>query len=265
MTLKQVIQVTIGLAAVSILLPFQNCSKATFSAAPNSIHAASSCYHELQRTTEPVKAILVLDMSGSNWEGIGSDPDKSVRAGSMQEFYNEYKTKTNFSWGLIAFKSTYAMGLLNGGSQANEVFGDAAKMQAGINYFSSIKDELQTPYKAAIRMVSDLISSDTSASPTTRYVVVFLSDGNPTDYPNTAAGNTSIRNDVGALVDLRPDHISFNSIYYGPADADASSRMHMMADVGKGQFLDTNNNPSGKTFNISDVIGVPGSNCTANQ
>lgn len=263
-------KITLLPLSVLLLMGFQNCSKANFSSSDSSsstndasglVHSPSSCQAQLQQATAPIKLLFVVDMSGSNYTNPGTDPDKSVRAGSIQRFYDDYKAKSNFGWGFIGFQGTSAYALINNGSRATARFSDASSMQTAINTFDAWLDSDNTPYRAALNMAYSAIAADTGAASTTKYVVVFLSDGLATDYANNSSGTSQLQSDVQSVVGLLPGRITFNTVYYGPTDASASGRLQNMATAGGGRFLDTNANSSGKSFYIDDVINLPGTTC----
>jgi predicted P-loop ATPase len=66
---------------------------------------------------------------------------------------------------------------------------------------------------------------------------------------------------VRQILAARPGQVTFNTVFYGAADAQASGRLSLMARTGNGYFLDTNTNPTGKDFLISNIVDVPGSAC----
>lgn len=208
-----------------------------------------SCSTTLQGMTVPVKVMLVVDQSGSNVSASGSipasDPNKTVRAGSIQQFFNNYKTKTNFSWSFIGFNDGTAMEYVSGAPSNNP-----NNMQSAINQFTAATDEGGTPYSAALDMARREITNDHSSADT-KYIVVFLSDGMPDSGFNS-------RSEVQAVLNAAPGQVTFNAIYYGATNPDASNLMKDMATEGLGRFLDTNANPNGKSFQIGDVVYVPG-------
>lgn len=246
---------------------FQNCAKANFSEAAESSlglqlghdddssrgvitdTGAPSCREELQALTVPVRMIFVVDISGSNAGRSGTDPDKDVRAGSMQRFFNSYSSRVNFGWSLLTFAGASAIVITQ---NAN-----ALSMQNALNSFSSMKDEGNTPYVPALRSAADTIRADSSAPATTKYIVTFLSDG----MPNPNVSESSLRSEVEKLIAVAPGRVSLNTVFYGDANADASERLRKMAAAGGGNFLNTNNNPTGNVFLISDLVQVPGVVC----
>jgi len=255
---------------------FQNCSKANFGAssaasassggdANGLVHVPGSCHAQLLQATVPIKVLFVVDMSGSNFGEYfraGTDPDRRVRGGSIQKFFDDYKAKSNFNWGFIGFRGSQALALINNGDTGSGRFSaSVSDMSAALSTFNGMFDSGLTPYKAALSMATQIIQADTLASSDTKYVVVFLSDGMPTDYPPGSAGDAEMTKDVSALTSILPGRVSFNTVYYGEVDASASGRLRDMSLAGGGEFLDTNNNPTGKSFYIADYINIPGVSC----
>lgn len=215
-----------------------------------------SCATQLEGMTVPVKIMLVVDQSGSNVSASGtipaSDPDKSVRAGSIQKFFNDYSHKGNFSWSLIGFHADQAKSFVG---TSTKVFSNTpSEMQTAIDQFAQEADNGNTPYAMALNAAKTGIQSDTTRTAETKYVVVFISDGMPDPAISAEQAKTAVKSVTG----VDPDQISFNAIYYGAANPSATSLMSQMATAGLGRFLDTNANPSGKTFSIGDVVYVPG-------
>lgn len=274
----------LGWAIVALFLlvtGFQNCSKASFSADSAASKGSNNdtngnngglgglgnnddeaygvitqtggpnCRDELKSLTVPVKMFFVVDVSGSNFEnqGPGSDPDKVVRGGSMTRFFNSYSTKSNFAWGMITFAGSSATTLAANSS--------AASMSGALSTFMQLRDSGSTPYIAALNETKNRIAADTGRAPGTKYVVVFLSDG----LPNPMVSDANLNSAVTSILNTVPGQISFNTVYYGRTDAAASGRLRMMSQTGGGNFLDTNTNPTGQAFLISDLINIPGVVC----
>lgn len=246
----------IALSLFVLVLGFQNCSKANFKTSNASL-LYQSCTAQLGTTDFPIKVLFVVDTSGSNAGGGGSDPGKAVRGGSINEFVETYKARANFSWGFIHFSGTQAFSLI--GSSGNPTFTPTVSvMQNAIGSFYGVNDNGLTPYEAALNSArTALVNEAASAPPLTKFVVVFLSDG----LPDPAVADSVLKSKVQAIAAVRPGAVAFNAIYYGDADAEANARLKMMASAGAGQFLDTNARPNGKQFVISDVINVAGLNC----
>lgn len=215
------------------------------------------CVDVLQTINVPLKLLFVVDTSGSNinYQGWGTDPDKAIRGGSIDEFFIKYWNKPNFSWGFLTFSGSTAKSLI--GSNSNPLFSPLWEdMDFAIDTFYGLNDNGSTPYREAIWKAGDTIWDDFDSNPETRYVVVFMSDGMPEPHVNI----NTLMDDVADLVNIYPGRISFNTIYYGPYDPDAANRLYNMANTGGGVFLDTN--VSGLSFQIDNTIQIPGVDCT---
>jgi Mg-chelatase subunit ChlD len=212
------------------------------------------CRDQLHSETSPIKMVFVVDVSGSNVKNnnsAGSDPKKVVRGGSMNRFYSTYVAKSNFAWSLITFSNSSAdtrLALTNG---------NASAMRSTIDDFMNLRDNGDTPYVAALEEARQAIVDDKNRSANTKYIVVFLSDG----LPNPQVSDSTLNSRVQAIKDASPGAVSVNTIYYGDEDAAASERLKMMAKTGEGNFLDTNANPTGTIFSISDLVILPGVTC----
>jgi Mg-chelatase subunit ChlD len=267
----RVLSLAIGLFA---FISFQNCSKANFSASTAAAAAGvgplaigtnddngsgivtqtggANCHQELRSVTVPVKLVFVVDVSGSNVKNgkdPGTDPDKAVRGGSIERFFNSYRAKSNFFWNFITFADSSADAMIE---NAN-----ASSMQTTIDSFMAMDDSGSTPYAAALDKAKLVITDDSARAANTKYIVVFLSDG----FPNPAISDSDINSKIQSVLNVVPGSISLNTIYYGQEDADASARLKMMAKTGGGNFLDVNMNPTGNVFSISDLVIIPGIVC----
>jgi hypothetical protein len=211
----------------------------------------------LTTTTQMIKFLFVLDTSGSNAGSNGTDPDKTVRGGSLQQFFTDYNSKSNFYWALDYFQGSTATPLTSGFSSSSTVF------QGAINSFMQVVDSGSTPYQAAMSLAESQISSDPdlNSASAPKYVVVFMSDGQPTDYGSNIVAAAEA--DVQTLMNIAPGRITFNTVFYGQPEADqqAPTVMQGMATTGSGIFLDTSTNPSGKDFQVSNIINIPGQTC----
>ena len=250
------------LIAVGLFALFQNCSKVAFSteAKLKGVNAdgnpeigdpeypeTNSCYKVFNDVQTPVELLFVVDVSSSN---KSTDPDQSVRADSINRFYQAFKSKVNFSWNVISFAGSAAT------VRAQE--STANSVENFISWLYSYAHDVKgTPYDAALNKTIEMISGDMNKSAYKKYVVVFLSDGKPSGGESDAYWSSEAAK-IAALV---PGRVSFNTIYYGPIDAGASGLLRSMAQAGKGNFLDTNSNANGKVFEIADVARVPGEIC----
>lgn len=240
---------------------YQNCSPVNFGTSRESSsvkgdgtdaeiddgNTHQNCRTVLDTLKTPIELIFVVDASSSN---KSTDPDKSVRAGSIDQFYQLYKSKTNFSWDVISFAGSTAT-----------VRARASTAQSVEDFISWLyaypHDVKGTPYDAALSGTSDLIKADPHPSADKKYAVVFLSDGRPSGSDSDSYWASK----VTQLISVVAGRISFNTIYYGGDNAEASGLLKAMAIAGGGNFLDTNKNPTGKVFNIADTVVVPGEVC----
>ena len=231
---------------------FQNCNKVKFSANDQSSSVirtdtgGPNCRTVLETIQTDVNIIYVVDVSGSNKT---SDPNKEVRAGSLSRFYNSYSSKTNFSWNAISFAGSSA--------KVRLAEGDGQTFSDFLNWFDGFNDTGGTPYVLALDKTTELVNADPTPTATGKYVVVFISDGKP----DPAVEDDVLQEEVLEIVATLPGRVSFNTVYYGPENSDASDRLKMMAQVGGGNFLDTNKNSTGNLFSLSDLVVVPGEVC----
>ena len=227
---------------------------------PKTPPGSTTCTGNLGSTTRLTKMIFVLDMSGSNSSSPGcalgpncTDDGKKMRAGSIQKFFDDYGSHSNFTWALEVFQGTTASALTGG---TNLGFTNALGMQSAITNFESLPDAGDTPYVAALDMARAAIAGDADLNSVKnpQYIIVFMSDGQP-----DGAGDTpgTILGEIAAIEALSPGKISFNSVYYGNGDLTPAGLLQSMAAAGDGNFLNTNSNPTGLDFKISDLINVP--------
>ena len=268
--------IMVGMAAAL----FQNCSSKNFSAVDSSqtqqgipgtpgygeiptFTIPKSCVSVLQSITVPVKLLFVVDVSGSNAQGNNqdpaSDPMKAYRGGSIQAFYNDFGAHSNFYWGFETFQGMGAKSLINSGTPpmtSPTLSVNGSDMQNAIDAFNMTLDNGNTPYREALQMAQQIIQNDVDASGQAKYIVVFLSDGQP----NPFVSDNQLSQYVHDVVNAKPGRVSLNTIYYGTPDLEASTRLLNMSKDGGGQFLDTNIT-GGRTFPISNVVTIPGAAC----
>ena len=112
-------------------------------------------------------------------------------------------------------------------------------MTNAITRIGTVADGGGTPYRSALTMARAAVTYDVNANPAqiSSYVIVFLSDGQPTDY-GTPIDDNSIDGDVQTLKGA--GRVTLSTVYYGPVDPASSGRLSRMAQIGGGKFLDTN-------------------------
>ncbi len=284
---KQWLVVLISLVC---MVGFQNCSKVEFSGTEDSatkggnpdlpgdpggnpggddgggtIDQPCEDVAAIQRHT---KIVFVVDTSGSNVKNCRSgdmdcvpatDPMKAFRGGAIETFFNKYQAKTNFEWGFFTFSGSSARSLIDDGV-SERLSNTAAEMSQAIVDFKSVKDEGGTPYKAALSLVKRTIEADAdlNAASDPQYVVVFISDGYPSDYNIVGDfASSQAASDIDALKAVAPGRVSLSSIFYGNLqEPEAVQLLTDMAARGDGQFK---NVAAGGTIEIDDLI--PGKVC----
>ena len=238
---------------------------------------------QLQSVTVPVKILFVVDTSGSNNISTTNngtlscglfqtcapptDPDKSLRGGSIANFFSQYSAKTNFSWGFEVFSNGGGQAYITSGSKQSPSFSNASAMQSAINQFNNESDGGDTPYIAALSMAQSTLASDPGINSTAvnapLYYVIFLSDGYPTDAVNSdgTVNQAQVDKSISQLVSLAPGRVFVSTVYYGTInDPVASGLLQSMSQVGHGQFLNVDTSTT-STININDLITVPSSQC----
>jgi len=226
--------------------------------------------------TRLTKILFLMDTTGSNAQWIDlttdtqcttpnnvgcvppTDPNKSFRLGSIQSFWNQYSSKTNFQWGFITFAADatddYVGDISSGSFTSNK-----NTFQTVLNNFSQSTDDGDTPYGLALDAAASAILNDpdrgTAANP--QYYVIMLTDGYPTDFTTPTAATSFIN----SMLATAPNQVTLSTVFYGtqnaPSSASAISMLTGMAGLGNGQFMNVNNPASG--INISSVI--PGHSC----
>lgn len=217
----------------------------------------------IQSVNRNLRIIFMVDDSGSTKT---TDPNDTNRVATVQNFINTYGSKTNLTYSYSYFgdnASTYSISGNNFGSSAANVFGDAADAQSALNKFEALPvgGAGSTNYDNAFSRIKNIISADDPSQNDQSYVVVFMSDGQPTDLGSGATnqinGITQLAHDLMALA--VSGRITLSTVYFGPAtDTQAQNNLQTMAALGSGQFVNTNTTTS---FSIDNLITVPGTAC----
>lgn len=256
---------------ISLLVLTTACAKSNFSADDSASQQGNGnggggdvglkCSDVLQTATVPVRVVLSVDISGSNENHIdqndiarpGNDIGKTRRGGAIQAFFNKYGARSNFAWSFLTFNFDSSKSLI--GPELSPRFSTSrAEMATAINIFYGLKDDNGTPYQAALDRIYQTIANDSGYTADAKYVVVFISDG----IPDPAISSTALTNMITQIRGLAPGQVSFNTIYYGTSNFDATSRLSLMASVGGGAFLDASN---GQVPDIADTVQIAGNNC----
>lgn len=244
------------ISSVATLLLMSSCSDFKINAKPESSVDLSSlssfCTLPPKAIGQFTKVMFVVDQSGSNAGGVGpTDPTKARRRDAITNFYKAHSNNKYIQWGFISFQSDAATAFIT-----DPYYQAASSFPAALAKFETTTDQGATPYKAAIFEVNKAITSDLQLAKNddeANYEVIFMSDGNPTDY-GQPPNDGSIYQDITNLVKLAEGRIHFSTVYYNVssgADAQASGRLKEMANVGFGKFLDASN---GEDINIDELI-----------
>lgn len=212
---------------------------------PSELASAKSigeiCTIEPSASETFTKIMYVIDKSGSNKSGnaptyVPTDPDGSYRISSARDFYQKHASNPYTKWGLITFQDPGTRAVIADGTGTAIFTQDSQLITDGINSIPN-GDTGGTPYFAALGLVRSAILKDQLQSPSERsmYIVIFLSDGEPTD---GATNDQSLQTEIQTLTSL--GQVTLHTVYYGPQSATASGRMLRMAQWGGGNFLDTN-------------------------
>jgi len=200
----------------------------------------------------------MIDNSGST---ATTDPAHNYRVKTIQDFLASYGSHTNLTYSFGYFSGTtspeWDMTSNRFQATASTIFGDSTGLSNALNVYENINSSGYTPYKAAFTALTTEAQTDEAAGVKQDYVVVFMSDGQPTD----------ISGDVHTAIISMVDHLrttvqsngssllTVSSVYFGP-DSDTTSigNLKTMATEGSGQFVDTNVT---QTISINDIITVP--------
>ena len=212
-------------------------------------------------TTENLRILFMVDNSGST---AATDPNHTYRTKTLNSFLSAYGSHQNL---------TYSFGYFNGSSAkaydfsrarfqttVASPFGPASAMPPVLQKFDSYPPQGNTPYTAAFRALGALVHLDETSGVKQNYVVVFMSDGIPTDiYGDASIEISNLVRELRTEVESNGSSLlTVSSVYFGPDDdADSIHNLEVVARSGQGQFVDTNKLAS--ALQINDVITVPGS------
>ncbi len=235
----------------------ETCTNGSF----NGNYAYASCAScTVSNVSTMAKILFLVDTSGSN---TSTDPSNTYRLGSINTFFNTYKSKNNFYWGLISFGDTDVDYVSQAGS-ASTFTSSSTVMQNAITSFSAgtIAFGL-TPYLSAMQDAQRAITNDPDNTSGNRasglkYYVVLMSDGVPSDftpagaisYTTTSANYTPY---VNALLGAAPGAVTLDTVLYGNQNA-STVPVNMLSGIasdGHGVFTDSTNL---STININNLM-----------
>ncbi len=238
--------------------------------------------------TQNIRIVFMVDDSGSTFGRSGTDPKYIYRGASVNNFLSQYGSKPNFTYAYGEFDdqndSTF-FNILSGKldlSVTSNVFGNAANMKTALSVYEDPNTDHggQTYYDAAFNRMTSVINADpvVSGGFGSAYAVLFMSDGAPSMDNNTTLDHAGLNALVTGMINAasaKGKIVKLNTIYFGPetgivdstpnppVTADqAIGNLQYMAQVGGGNFLDTNKITPGSTFDIPSVIQLPGQDCS---
>jgi len=200
----------------------------------------------------------MIDNSGST---NTTDPNHYYRVKTIQDFLANYGSHTNLTYSFGYFSGTtspeYDMVQNKFKSSTLNIFGNATGLSSALTKYESTSSSGNTPYSAAFAALNSEVTADEQAGTKQDYVIVFMSDGQPTDINgNVASGIISMVDQLRLSVQNNGSSLmTVSSVYFGPENDNISiGNLQTMANEGQGQFVDTNING---TLSIHDLITVP--------
>lgn len=209
-------------------------------AQPNSVKG-TFCNEDPETVVFPVKVWMVIDDTGSMRE---NDPNKG-RYSAVEELVNKLAAPGKVFFGGEVFSSEKTAVF------STPRFTDDAALFISQERAVAGPGDGKTPYLVALDLALTEITADvnvdTALAKRTRYVVIFLSDGLPTDDSTEAE-------DVGAVANLMAlkssvGGLTVNTVYLGGGTDTASALLQKMAAAGEGQF---------KSFPNGDALDYTG-------
>ncbi|MBS1959452.1 MAG: VWA domain-containing protein [Bdellovibrionales bacterium] len=229
-----------------------------------------TCTETIDTTTANLRIMFMVDNSGSTFPSgndPGTDPNFHYRAQTIKDFLTQYGTKTNFTYSFGYFSGTsakvYDMNSNSfkaaGSITANNFFGNSTQLNTALTNYQNITPSGNTPYGAAFNATkTEVIADEGAHGATYQYIMIFMSDGKPTDANSNIQSWSQISNLVPDLLAAAgsSNSLAVGTVYFGPAnDSTAISNLSQMATQGGGQFVNTNTTTN---FTINDVISIPG-------
>ena len=194
---------------------------------PNSIKG-TFCNEDPETVVFPVKVWMVIDDTGSMKD---NDPNMG-RYSAVEDLVSKVAAPGKVFFGGEVFSSEKTAVF------STPRFTDDAALFISQERAVASAGNGKTPYLVALNLaLSELtadVNVDTALAKRTRYVVIFLSDGVPTD------GSTEAE-DVGAVANLmalksQVGGVNVNTVYLGGGTDTAPALLQKMAAAGEGQF-----------------------------
>jgi len=244
-----------------LILAFQNCAPTAVSSRSQNQTQTAPCTPVSQTLTQDLRILFLVDNSGST---KATDPHQYYRSQVLKIFLQQYGNKQNLTYlyGFFSGTKAYFFDSAIGGfhSVGNLPFGPAVDLTTALNTFNLIPPSGNTPYKAALQLATQSIQNDLQqGSKVKNYILIFMSDGEPTDVSNQPSLPGNLQDLVQkamALIQAAGGTLTLSTVYFNGANVAAdASNLQLMAQIGGGQFVNTNLNPN---LTINDLITVPG-------
>ncbi len=205
------------------------------------------CLFDPDEVGSDTKFLFVIDKSRSNtW----TDPNGVIRATSIEAFVEQNRENRRYHYGLIAFMGEQALAYTVKTGTTAAFLQDRGEIFAATGRIRSEVDDGGTPFKAGLLASRLAIEEDkkTGKSANTNYIVMFISDGEPTDVQS----ESELDQLVQEIIDVEPGKVYLSAAFYSDKpNAEASARLARMAKVGKGKFNDFANSTK---WDFSDLI-----------
>ncbi len=231
------------------------------------------CTGTIEKTTQNLRIMFMVDNSGST---LDTDPDQLIRVQTIKNFIKKYGDKVNFTYSFGFFSSdTYIFNIetqkfinIQMKGMPRSVFGNSHDLSQALNAFGKLDGSGDTNYAPALTAVKDMISQDSLGKSPWNYILIFMSDGQPSDISEPVAENLKRKIEQLAVVaEKNSRSITTSTVLFDPLDDSqyfsSAENLKAIAGSGKGQFFDTNFPPSGGLA-IDDIISVPGKLCPKN-
>ncbi len=192
-----------------------------------------------------VKIMFVVDVSGSNRT---NDSGGSRRANAIDELVQELEEEDkSYQYGLIRFNGGIEVPIHYPGNPLKARFtDDIQEFYSATNTIRQRPHGGGTSYGSALLNAQQAIEFDIEQFPseTSSYVVLFLSDGVPTDGDPLPG--------VSSLITVNARRkIFLSSAYYGRAGNSAIDLLKGMAEKGNGKFVNFENN---ENWNLESLV-----------
>lgn len=256
------------MALVSIFLPapliflFQNCGPVQFSKDTTYSHYGNKCTETLIKTQKNLRIIFMVDNSDSTWD---TDPNKTLRIDTISDFIQKYQAKQNFSYAYGIFSGTKAY-VYDSVAQdfvltPTAPFGNVDFLADALDSYKFKMPQGSTPYSAAFSAITNLVTTSLGVPTNPKdFVVVFMSDGMPTDLSSPQLPKVAnLVNNLKSSAQALGGAVNVSSVYFGSANSYNESIVRTIAEQGSGQYLDTNQ--TNGNLLIDDLIIIPGESC----